>query len=142
MSDKNDKEDHKPQHPGYDKLSAGEKAAWKLTNFCGSWAFIIILFIYMFIWIGLNVYAILTHWDPYPFILLNLTLSCLAAIQAPIILMGQNLLGERDRRRAEYDYAVNRKAMREVEETKKQLARIHRLIKLHEEQSEKRHRRR
>ena len=63
-------------------------------------------------------------WDPYTFILLNLTLSCLAAIQAPIILMIQNRTIERDRKRAEYDYATNRKAEREIIEVKKQLNRI------------------
>ena len=63
-------------------------------------------------------------WDPYPFILLNLVLSCVAAIQAPIILMSQNRENQRDRARAEYDYAVNRKAEKEIREIKKQLNRI------------------
>ena len=125
--------DNKNNKNYHEKLSLGERAAGKVTAFCGSWTFIIFLFIYMFIWIGLNVYAFLSHWDPYPFILLNLTLSCIAALQAPIILMGQNLWANRDRRRAEYDYAINRKAEREVEEMRKQLASIRRMIKLHEE---------
>jgi len=67
--------------------------------------------------------------DPYPFILLNLVLSCLAAIQAPIILMSQNRESQRDRIRAEYDYKVNRKAEKEVEEIKKQLNRIEKKLK-------------
>lgn len=62
--------------------------------------------------------------DPYPFILLNLFLSCLAAIQAPIILMSQNRAAERDRQRFEYDYAINRKSEREIQEIKKQLSSI------------------
>ena len=111
----------------------GERAAYRLTQFCGSWTFIIGVSIYMIIWIFLNVYGFMQQWDPYPFILLNLTLSCLAAIQAPIILMGQNLLGDRDRTRLEYDYAVNRKAEREIEEVRKELARIYRHLKLQEE---------
>ena len=64
--------------------------------------------------------------DPYPFILLNLALSCLAAIQAPIILMSQNRENQRDRIRSEYDYSVNRKAEREIQQIKKQLDRIER----------------
>jgi len=63
-------------------------------------------------------------WDPYPFILLNLVLSSLAAFQAPIILMSQNRENERDRQRAEYDYAVNRKAEREIEEIKRSIEKI------------------
>jgi uncharacterized membrane protein len=62
-----------------------------------------------------NVYAWINTWDPYPFILLNLVLSCLAAIQAPVILMSQNRAAQRDRLRAEYDYSVNRKAEREIQ---------------------------
>ena len=70
----------------------------------------------------------LNQWDPYPFILLNLVLSCLAAIQAPIILMSQNRQSQKDRLRAEYDYAVNRKAVRQNQELKKQLDRIERKL--------------
>ena len=71
-----------------------------------------------------NVYMWVQQWDVYPFILLNLVLSCLAAIQAPVILMSQNRASERDRLRAEYDYKVNRKAEREIQELRKQLNRI------------------
>ena len=76
-----------------------------------------------------NVYMWVQRWDPYPFILLNLVLSCLAAIQAPVILMSQNRAGERDRLRAEYDYKVNRKAEREIQELRKQLNRIENKLK-------------
>jgi uncharacterized membrane protein len=73
-----------------------------------------------------NTYAWLNEWDPYPFILLNLVLSCVAALQAPIILMSQNRAAQKDRQRAEYDYAVNRRAERGIEEIKKSLGRIER----------------
>ena len=77
----------------------------------------------------LNVMAWINHWDPYPFILLNLVLSCLAAMQAPVILMSQNRTTERDRARAEYDYQVNRKAEREIEQIQKTLEIIKRKMK-------------
>ena len=63
-----------------------------------------------------NVYAWIGKWDPYPFILLNLVLSCLAALQAPVILMSQNRQGQKDRAKVEYDYKVNRRAERLIEE--------------------------
>lgn len=104
----------------------GQKAADALTKWAGSWAFIIGFIIFLFLWIGLNSFWIIfgKMWDPRPFILLNLVLSMVAAIQAPIILMSQNRTGEKDRARSEYDYAVNRKAEREIKDIKKQLNRI------------------
>ena len=69
-------------------------------------------------WIYLNVSAYVNNWDPWPFIILNLCLSCLAAIQAPIILMSQNRQSQKDRLKSEYDYSVNRKAEREIREIK------------------------
>lgn len=102
-------------------LTLGQRYADKLTAFCGSWRFIISLFVLMFIWIIVNVIAFLEHWDPYPFILLNFLLSCLAAMQAPIILMSQKRVEDRDRVKAERDYVVNRKAEREVEHIQKEL---------------------
>ena len=68
----------------------GERAADRLTSFVGSWSFIIGFLVFLCIWMAINVYAWINVWDPYPFILLNLVLSCLAAIQAPIIMMSQN----------------------------------------------------
>ena len=65
---------------------------------------------------GVNIYAWMGEWDPYPFILLNLVLSCIAALQAPVILMSQNRQAEKDRVKMEYDYKVNRKAERMIEE--------------------------
>jgi len=73
-------------------------------------------------------YKIREPWDPYPFILLNLVLSCLAAIQAPVILMSQNRHAQKDRLQAQYDYAVNRKAEKEIKEVKEQLERIERKL--------------
>lgn len=102
----------------------GQKASDKLTKWVGSWPFIIIFIIYIIIWIALNIYAIINQWDPYPFILLNLTLSILAAILLPIILMSQNIESQKDRARAQYDYALNKKAEKEIQEVKKQLDRI------------------
>ncbi|MBU0929626.1 MAG: DUF1003 domain-containing protein [Nanoarchaeota archaeon] len=99
------------------KLTLGQKAADIVTGFCGSWTFIISLFVIMAIWMTLNVYLIFFRvWDPYPFILLNFVLSCLAAVEAPIILMSQKRQEQRDRIRSEYDYKVNRKAEREVKQ--------------------------
>jgi uncharacterized membrane protein len=112
------------------KPTLGQRSADLVTRWVGSWKFIITLFIIMAIWIGMNIYAIYWNvWDEYPFILLNFVLSCLAAVQAPIILMSQNRAAEVDRKRAEYDYAVNRKAEREVSNIQKDLDEIKSLIK-------------
>jgi uncharacterized membrane protein len=97
------------------QLTSGERIADRLTGFAGSWKFISIFLITIFIWMGINsIVFVLKPFDPYPFILLNLVLSCLAAIQAPIILMSQNRQESRDRLQAEYDYRVNLKAELEV----------------------------
>ena len=106
----------------------GQKAADILTKWAGSWVFIILLFVMIAGWIYLNVSAYVNNWDPWPFIILNLVLSCLAAIQAPIILMSQNREGQKDRNRARYDYAVNRKAEKEIREVRKQLNRIEKVM--------------
>lgn len=107
----------------------GQRAADWITKWAGSWYFILGFFVFIAIWMLANVYFWVQYtlgkpWDPYPFILLNLILSCLAAIQAPVILMSQNRGNQRDRLRAQYDYAVNRKAEKEIQEIKKQLNRI------------------
>ena len=86
--------------------------------------FIFILFAFIAAWMGLNVYAFVSHWDPWTFIILNLILSCLATVQAPIILMSQNRANERDRKRAEYDYHINRRAERGIAEIQHDLAHI------------------
>lgn len=93
----------------------GEKLADKIATFGGSWSFLICFFIFLFGWILLNsiVFAVRPV-DPYPFILLNLVLSCLAAIQAPIIMMSQNRLEAKDRLRSQHDYQINLKAELEI----------------------------
>lgn len=111
------------------KLSFSQTAADKLTGVMGSWTFITIFLSFLIIWMIINAVLLIKFaetdpFDPYPFILLNLVLSCLAAIQAPIILMSQNREAQKDRLRAEYDYAVNRKAEREIASIQEQLARI------------------
>ena len=111
-------------------LTTGQRAADLVTVWVGSWKFIISLFIFMAIWMAINLYALFVGvWDPYPFILLNFILSCLAAIQAPIILMSQNRQLDKDRKSLEYDYAVNRKAEREVADMQKDLDEIKRLVR-------------
>ena len=109
--------------------SFGQRAADKLTSIMGSWFFIIFFTVFITAWMSVNVLAWINNWDPYPFILLNLILSCLAAFQAPIILMSQNRENQKDRLRAQYDYQVNRKAEREISEIIKKLNRIERKIK-------------
>jgi len=111
------------------ELTFGQKAADKLAKWAGSWTFISFFFLFLGLWMATNVYMWIQRWDPYPFILLNLVLSCLAAIQAPVILMSQNRTSERDRLRTEYDYKVNRKAEREIQELRKQLNRIEEKMK-------------
>jgi uncharacterized membrane protein len=91
-----------------------DRAADRLAAFGGSWPFIGIFFVVLFGWMIVNVFAIFGRFDPYPFILLNLVLSCLAAIQAPVILMSQNRQAEKDRAQAAHDYEVNLKAEIEI----------------------------
>jgi uncharacterized membrane protein len=93
-----------------ERSSFGERTADGFARAAGSWPFIIAFLGFIAIWMVLNAIAALRHWDPYPFILLNLVLSCVAAIQAPLILMSQNREESRDRIRAEADYQVNVKA--------------------------------
>ena len=110
--------------PVSERRTFGEKSADNLAKWAGSWGFIITFFVFILVWMTVNIYGWLNSWDPYPFILLNLVLSCLAAIQAPVILMSQNRQAEKDRRKSEYDYKVNRKAEREIEAVQEQLDRI------------------
>lgn len=96
-------------------LSAGQRLADRIASFGGSWTFIVIFGVVLFGWVGLNSFVLLsTPFDPYPYILLNLVLSTLAAIQAPLIMMSQNRQEARDRARAMHDYQVNLKAELEI----------------------------
>ena len=115
-------------HPIFLPTKFGQRAADKLTRYAGSWTFIIGFMIFLLLWMATNIYAWVNTWDPYPFILLNLVLSCIAALQAPVILMSQNRAAEKDRQRAEYDYAVNRRAEREILDIQKQLDRIEKYL--------------
>ncbi len=118
-----------PIPPSRERLTLGQRAADKITKLGGSWTFIILFFIFLFTWIAINTWLFLTHkFDPYPFILLNLLLSCLAAIQAPIILMSQNREAERDRIDARYDHAVNRKAELEIQDIQQKLELLQRTL--------------
>jgi uncharacterized membrane protein len=100
----------------FDKdVTRGEKMADGLASFGGSWTFLILFASVLFIWIVLNSFLLLKKsFDPYPFILLNLVLSCLAAIQAPVIMMSQNRQEAKDRLRSQHDYQVNLKAELEI----------------------------
>lgn len=96
-------------------LALGQKLADKIATFGGSWTFIISFFSFLTVWIVMNVIFLNSKtFDPYPFILLNLILSCLAAIQAPIIMMSQNRQEQKDRQRADHDYKINLKAELEI----------------------------
>jgi uncharacterized membrane protein len=96
-------------------LSFGSRVADRVATFGGSWTFIIIFFAVLVVWMAVNSTIVLARpFDVYPFILLNLVLSCLAAIQAPIIMMSQNRQEARDRKRSENDYQVNLKAELEI----------------------------
>lgn len=93
----------------------GERVADKVAAFGGSWTFLISFFVVLLGWIAFNMWALANKgFDPYPFILLNLILSCLAAVQAPIIMMSQNRQSDKDRARSEHDYKVNLKAELEI----------------------------
>jgi uncharacterized membrane protein len=93
----------------------GQKVADKIASFGGSWTFIISFLFFIVLWIFVNVYLLLAKpFDPYPFILLNLILSCLAALQAPVIMMSQHRQEARDRQRSEHDYQINLKAELEI----------------------------
>jgi uncharacterized membrane protein len=97
------------------KLTLGQRMADKIASFGGSWTFIITFFGFILLWLLVNIWLLAAKpFDPYPFILLNLILSCIASIQAPIIMMSQNRQEQKDRQRAEHDYKINLKAELEI----------------------------
>jgi uncharacterized membrane protein len=98
------------------RLTMGDKVADRVAATVGSWRFIIIQSVTLALWIALNGLAWISHWDPYPFILLNLALSFQAAYSAPIIMMSQKRMAAKDRLAAEHDYEVNRNAETEIED--------------------------
>lgn len=96
-------------------LTLSQKVADRVATFGGSWRFIISFAVFMFLWITANTVVLLNRgFDPYPFILLNLILSCIAALQAPVIMMSQNRQEEKDRERAQKDYMINLKSELEI----------------------------
>ena len=108
-----------------ERLTIGDRLADAVARFGGSWTFIIMFSMVVALYSGLNAALAQRAWDPYPFILLNLFLSMLAAVQAPVIMMSQNRQDAKDRLRGELDYAVNRKAETEIIELAAKLNRIH-----------------
>jgi uncharacterized membrane protein len=124
------------------KLTYGERLADRVAEYAGSWRFISIFMGTLFLWVGINA-VVLIHrpFDPYPFILLNLILSCIAALQAPIIMMSQNRQEAKDRLRSEHDYRVNLKAELEIRQLHEKIDHLlltqwQRLLELQEMQME------
>jgi uncharacterized membrane protein len=108
-----------------DNLTLGDRIADKLADFAGSWTFIISFLSILFGWLLLNsIQLFFRPFDPFPFILMNLILSCIAALQAPVIMMSQNRQEKKDRLRAEHDYEINLKAEILIEEILKRLEKL------------------
>jgi len=124
------------------QLTLGEKASDKLAEFGGSWRFIMLFMSVLFVWIVINTINVFRHpFDPFPYILLNLILSCIAAIQAPVIMMSQNRVEAKDRMRSEYDYKINLKAELEIRHLNEKIDHLlrnqwHRLLEIQEIQLE------
>lgn len=113
-------------------LTIGQRIADKVASFGGSWTFIILFVGFLLLWIAANIFILANKgFDPYPFILLNLILSCVAALQAPVIMMSQNRQGEKDREKAQNDYMVNLKSELEIRMLHEKLDHLI----LHQEQS-------
>lgn len=114
------------------KSTFGQRVADRVASFGGSWTFIMLFVGFLLGWIAINVFVLFNKgFDPYPFILLNLLLSCVAALQAPVIMMSQNRQGEKDRQKAENDYMVNLKSELEIRMLHEKLDHLI----LHQEQS-------
>lgn len=111
-------------NPDKEKYTFGQRAADKIAKFAGSWAFIFSFSALLILWMVGNVILAKHAFDPYPFILLNLVLSCVATLQAPLIMMSQNRQEEKDRRRAENDYKVNLKTEIMIEDIHGKMNRI------------------
>ncbi len=106
---------HDPFKEAPEKITFGDRLSDKMASFGGSWSFIILFFIILAIWIVMNLgLLVIKPFDPFPFILMNLILSCIAAIQAPVIMMSQNRQERKDRTRSEHDYQINLKAELEI----------------------------
>jgi uncharacterized membrane protein len=120
-----------------ERLTVGDRLADTVARFGGSWAFITSFGVVLVAWVWVNLVLARQAWDPYPFILLNLVLSMLAAVQAPIIMMSQNRQDAKDRLRSELDFAVNRKAEGEITQLAARLNRVEdRLDDIHHDVNE------
>ncbi|HWV75624.1 MAG TPA: DUF1003 domain-containing protein [Pseudosphingobacterium sp.] len=109
-------------NPPLETISRGQKLSDKVARFGGSWWFIIFFILLLIAWISFNTLAVKRYeFDPYPFILMNLILSCVAALQAPIIMMSQNRQEEKDRKRSENDYLINLKAEMQIRSLHKKM---------------------
>jgi uncharacterized membrane protein len=106
------------------QLKFGQRLSDKIAGGMGSWKFIIWQTVIVIVWMSLNILAYVQHWDPYPFILLNLIFSTQAAYAAPIIMMAQNRQSQRDRIQAENDYHTNLEAKKEIEDLQTHLSKI------------------
>jgi len=115
--------------PTRTKLTLAQIYTDRMANAMGSWNFLIGSILIIGAWITLNIVMWQYKWDPYPFILLNLALSSISALQAPIILMSQNRQAERDRINARYDYLVDRRSMKEIRDMQKDLDEIKEMIR-------------
>lgn len=108
-----------------EKLTFGEQIADRVAAFGGSWTFIFIFLSLLIVWMVFNTFVLATRaYDPYPYILLNLILSCVAALQAPVIMMSQNRMAAKDREQATHDYEVNIKAELEILQLHEQLTEL------------------
>lgn len=124
----------KPKHE--EPLSFGDKLADRIAAVGGSWTFILCFFLFLAIWMTINTCNMFEKpFDPYPFILLNLALSCLAALQAPIIMMSQNRQAKKDRAQAIADYETNLKAEREIRSLNEKIDQLMKLIKAQKDES-------
>jgi CRP/FNR family cyclic AMP-dependent transcriptional regulator len=120
-------------------LTFGERIADRVATFGGSWTFIILSMFTLSVWMLINIRLLTRPFDPYPFILLNLVLSTMAAIQAPVIMMSQNRQAAKDRLKSDLDYQVNLKAELEVAQLHHKMDRVYEIIQEHWAQREKEH---
>lgn len=116
------------QVPNKKKKPRGQKMADLASNLVGSWGYILFQTLFIGVWVSLNIYGLVSGWDPYPFIFLNLALSVLSAYAAPIILMTQNREAKLDRARAINDLATDRRAERGIQDIRKTLVRLERKV--------------
>lgn len=115
---------HPANRDRHDHRDLGDRAADRVTRGMGSWAFIGAQTVVIVAWIVLNIIALVRHWDPAPFILLNLIFSVQSAYASPLILLAQNRQTEHDRLRAEEDYQTNNKALAEIKAVREDLAKM------------------